>query len=490
MIPPRCLPQLFRRLRTLTSLVLTLACLGFARAESSTPPGCDVFWQWFPEWNLEGDARLKVRIVTPVGEAGSREWQPAPDNPAIMAGPRHLVGLGQALLPLPPGMAARTHLQMCLRVEGLDDTQVLTSNMHAEPAGPDRLLRWQGNPALLRELVVATGSLLQRDRQVGGLRVRLLLAPVLAERAEVLADEAAAVLGAQRHHWRSSDSGKALVILHTDDRGAPPVSLSRSQAVLLRAPSAVFMPGPAFRLSLTRADLRGWFRERFGPTVYEQQPDETANAWFVDGFSLLYALRWAATEEDWPLQDFAAALTALWGQDGLSATGPWLAMKWHTHLRQQGSDGLDPLLRQLVVPADQARPMGRLSSPQAGHRLFAALRPRLGDEPRRDVQQWTQASSPPSLQSNDIGPCFQLLPQERRVLPAPPSAACQGWLGGVTSEASASTRLPVDATERRRASKPSTARASGVSGAASASKTSALKKRGKGSKGKAPRRRS
>jgi hypothetical protein len=418
-------------LRCLAGALLGLAGMAGARAES--PPGCDVFWQLTPEWHSEGNTRLRVRVATAAGEVGSRDWQPAPDNPALLVGPRHLVGLGQALLPLPPALATRSKLQMCLKVEGLDDTQVLASNLHAETAGPDRLLRWQGSPALLQELVVVTGSVLLRDRQVGSLRTRLLLAPSLAERAEPLADAAAAVLAAQRRHWRSTDGGRMLVILHVDDRGAPPVAMARHQAVLLRGGSATFEPGPTLRMTLARADLRGWFRERFGPTLYEQQPDEAASAWFVDGFSLFYALRQAAAEDAWPVADYAAALTALWEQDGLSAHGPWLAMKWHTDLRAQGGEGLDPMLRQLVVPPAQARPVGRLSSPQAGHRLFAVLRPSLGDQPRRDLQGWARAPAP-VLQAADLGPCFHVVAAERRVLVAPPSAACQGWLSGAGSE--------------------------------------------------------
>lgn len=430
-----------------------------------------------PNWSDSG-TRLQVRTATPAGDAGTRDWQPAADDPSLMAGPRHLVALGQALLPLPPAAAARPHLQMCLRVDGLDDTQVLASNLHAEAAGPDRLLRWQGSPALLRDLVVAAGSLQQRERQAGPLRLRLLLAPELADRADALADEAAATLAAHRRFWRSNEAGQAVLLLHADDRGAAPATLARGQALLLRAPSAALAPGAAFRMQLARADLRSWFSNRFGPTVYEQQPDEAASAWFVEGFSLFYALRLAAADDGWPVQDFAGALTALWQQDAAGAsagsTAPWLPLKWHTELREHGGDGLDGVLRRLAVPAAQAKTAGRLSSPLAGHRLFAALRPALGDEPRRDLQQLAQAASagPPraELQAASFGPCFTLLPSERRVQASAASGtspACRAWLAGSAPEAApASAEAPRKPTRAARGTAPR------GSGKAAARKTS------------------
>ena len=443
------LPRLAHLARAWPALLLLAAT---SAAQADTPPGCDVFWLLTPHWSDSG-TRLQVRTATPAGDAATREWQPTPDDPALMTGARHLVALGQALLPLPPTLATRPHLQMCLRVDGLDDTQVLASNLHAEAAGPDRLLRWQGSPALLRELVVAAGSLLQRERQAGPLRLRLLLAPELAERADALADEAAAMLAAHRRFWRSNDTAQAMLLLHADDRGAAPVTLARGPALVLRAPSVALAPGAAFKMQLARADLRGWFRNRFGPTVYEQQPDEAASAWFVEGFSLFYALRLAAADDGWPLQDFAGALTALWQQDAAGpatgTTAPWLPLKWHTALRQRGGgEGLDGVLRRLAVPAEQARTAGRLSSPLAVHRLFAALRPALGDEPRRDLQQLAQAAvaGPPQadLQADAFGPCFTLLPAERRVqAAATPSPACRAWLAGNASDAApASAQAP------------------------------------------------
>jgi hypothetical protein len=414
-------------------LLATLLMAAAAATHAETPPGCEIFWELTPQWS-DSETRLQVRTSTAAGEAGSREWRPTADDPSLMAGARHVVALGQAVLPLPPALASKSHLQMCLRVDGLDDTQVLASNLHAEPAGADRLLRWQGSPALLRELVLAAGSLQQRERVAGALRVRLLLAPALGDRADALADEATATLAAQRRFWRSSEPGQAMLVLHADDRGAAAATLARSQALVLRAPSAALAAGMAFRMQLSRADLRGWFRHRFGPTVYEHQPDEAASAWFVEGFSLFYALRQAAADDGWPLDDFAGALTALWRQDA-PAAALWLPLKWHTDLRKHGGEGLDGVLRRLKVPAGQARTAGRLSSPQATHRLFAALRAQLGDEPRRDVQQGSQALTAGEFQPGSFGPCFTLLPAERRVLASQPSAACRGWLAGTATEA-------------------------------------------------------
>jgi hypothetical protein len=411
-------------LRLVAALLL---CLALTPAHADSPPGCEVYWRLTPQWS-DTAPRLQVRLSVAGAQASVREWRADADNASLMLGPRHFYAHGPSLLSLPPPLANRSSLQMCLSVEGLDETQILASNLHPDSLRPERLLRWQGSPSLAREIVIAAGSLVQRERLATGLQLTLLLPPALADRADALADEAATALASQRRFWQVSDSTKVLLLLHPDDSGAAPSSAARSGALLLRAPSTALVPAAAFRLGVSRTDLRAWFRERFGPTAYEHQPDDSAGAWFVEGFSLFYALRQAA-DGGWPLEDFAATLTALWQQDGTAANAAWLPLQWHTSLRRRGGSGIDGVLRKLVVPATQARAAGRLSTPLAGHRLFAALRPTLGDGPRRAVQHLGGPTADP-LSTDAFGPCFVLTPSERRVRAASPSTACSAWLAG------------------------------------------------------------
>jgi hypothetical protein len=76
-------------------------------------------------------------------------------------------------------------------------------------------------------------------------------------------------------------------------------------------------------------------------------------------------------------------------------------------LRRAGHPGLDAVLRQQLVPAAQARREGPISAPLATHRVVAALRGVLHDQPLRDLQSHIDQGRPFDFGADSLGPCFQ-----------------------------------------------------------------------------------
>jgi hypothetical protein len=142
--------------------------------------------------------------------------------------------------------------------------------------------------------------------------------------------------------------------------------------------------------------------------------------------------------------------------------GEWLALQWHQALRRAGHPGLDAVLRQQLVPAAQARREGPISAPLATHRVVAALRGVLHDQPLRDLQLHIDQGRPFDFGADSLGPCFEpAVPADRTAPPAykPVAGAlqqpdCQGWLGlGPLADATALPRVRADAPAARAGSR-------------------------------------
>lgn len=448
-------------------------------------------------------------------------------NAWLRLAPGSLIFAAPALLPLPAETAGgRASTAMCISVDGLAETDQLLANQgQANPGANagEKVLRLQGPQALARDWVVAAGALQQAERRAEGQTLRAVMAATtpMAFSAEALADAAARQAGQVRRLWADGDAPDQWLMLLPAPADAAPRGLATRQALLLQTPAALALPGREIDSLLLQTALQGWFRERFGPVAYDTRPDDPMNQWFTQGFASFYALRLQGANMQPGLQGantqpgrqgavtlpslnfqpapngpqslaaHAEALTAQLRLGGTQATAaPWLAMRWHTALREQGQPGLDAVLKRQLVPAALARPTGPLSSPLATHKLQASLRHVLAEAPQRDLQQFTATRSGPAtltpqmLGPETLGPCFRLDTSAQQVLPASdgePTAACQAWLNGTP---------PLVATAARQSAQDSgssTAAAKGRSkaGKGKASAKGKAGKSGKSSKGKA-----
>ena len=488
----------------LGALLPLLLALSLPLPVLAAAAGCDLHWQVTPQHDtvppqlavtltLDAGNRSRTELQLPDGSdvallagPGTPALEPVPGRPLVRSlahrpgerlslrfvvmpgastwlrlGPDSLLFAAPALLPLPTERGPSGPLQMCLGVDGLADSDALLANQ-GQTSSAERLLRLQGPATLARDWVVAAGALQQAERRVEGqpLRVVMAAASPMAFNADALADAAARQLASVRRFWGDAEAPGQLLLALPAPADVPARGMTLHQGTLLQLPTLLTLPGSQIDALLMQAAQQAWFRERFGPVAYEQRPDDAMNAWFSQGFAGFYSQRLRTSTGQQSLQAHAAALTSLLQFDaaagaGASAsaapglaplTAPWLAMRWHSALREQGQSGLDAVLKRLIVPAAQARAVGPLSSPLATHRLQAALRHLLADAPRRDLQQWVERSGPPDLNAATLGPCFRYDPGTQQVLPGSdgePTASCQGWLNGSEPPAGSRAKAPM-----------------------------------------------
>lgn len=482
-------------------------------AAAAIPPACDWHWQLLLpadlaapiELTLTLDAGSRSRTELLLPEAAEIALLAGPGTPALEAvsgrprvrsvqhrpgdrlalrfmikpapagglqrGPASLVFAARALLPLP---ADRGSWQMCLAIDGLPPESVLLANQ-GQAAGGERLLRLQGPATLPGHWLVAAGRLQQAERRAEGGTWQVVLpadAPFSAEQVAELGLRQRALVRQLWDDKPSPDPGQAphWLMLGLGPAATPAQGLVLPQAQLLRLPDTA--DPSALEALLLHTTLQAWLRERFGPIAFEPRPDEGMTAWFWDGFATFYRQRLRSATARHSLQAHADELSAQL-QPEATGTAPWLAMRWHTALRAQGSPGLDAVLQRLQVPVAQARATGPLSAPLATHRLQAALRPLLAQAPSADLLQLAGRPAPTLLTPEVIGPCFRLDAAARRIQPASegePSEACRGWLDG-SAPAVAAVARP-DRASKKAVAQPGKAKKPGKATAKPSRKTS------------------
>jgi hypothetical protein len=507
-------PAISRRLLCLAALLLAALATS---TRAATPPACGLYWELsLPATggeatvdvtlSLDAGPRSRIELQLPEGseigllaEPGAPTLEPVPGRPLLrslalrpgertqlrfrlrpgpgawwQAGPGRLMFHAGALLPQPSEIGP---WQMCLGLADAPPEAVLLANQ-GQAGGAEPLLRLQGSTTLLREWLVVAGrpaALLQTPREAEGQALRLLVpadpAPETAARqATDLADAAARQAALLRRHWADGPAPEQWLLAWTVPADAPARGLAVHGGLLLQLPAG--LEAGARDHLLLQTLLQGWLRERFGPVAYEPRADEAMTAWFSRGFASFYAQRLRSAGGQQSLAAHAEALSALLSHNVPGAQGPWLAMHWHTELRQRGRPGLDALLKPLRVPAEQARVSGPWSAPLAPHRLQAALRDVLPDAPPQDVQRLASLAPPTNLTAEVLGPCFRFDAANRRVLPATdgePDAACRSWLEGTPPAAAAGAAAT--AKPAGKAAKPAKTSKAAKSGARPAKKT-------------------
>ena len=416
-------------------------------------------------------------------------WRLQPAGDATQGGhaqltPDWFAFSGQGVLPMPDGVDAAGGGPSCVLLDGLaSPARWASSHGTAEGAGALFVLRASPVPLAQRvQQALYAGGALQWQAAPGVLAVLPAAAP-WPFGGEAVAQAGARALGAQQRQWPAPAQREAvapwlLLVLPTATRGgvsAPDTTLASAwhQALALQLPPGWAGGPPALEAAFTQALARAWTAERFGPLAHAGRGDAALRAWFSEGWADFLAHRSLLREGLWTPDDYANALNARIAaylaeparalpnaQVAAASTqapqlatlqalrGEWLALQWHGALRRAGHPGLDALLRQQLVPADQARRDGPISAPLATHRVVAALRAVLQDQPLRDLQQHIDQGQPFGFDTDSLGPCFVLAtPADRTAAPAyrpVPGAlqqpACQGGLG--TGPLADATALP------------------------------------------------
>jgi hypothetical protein len=448
------------------------------------PDGPDAPW---PLLRADGPAWRTLSHAP--GETVQLQWRLQPTGDATQGGhvqitPDWLAFSGQGVLPMPEGADAPGSGPACVALDGLPVPSRWASS-HGTAEGAGALFMLGPSPVPLAQRVqqaLYAGGALQWQAAPGVLAVLPASAPWPFS-GDAVAQAGARALAATQRQWpapAAGDSGPPwlLLVLPTALRSTaaiPDITMASAwhRALALQLPPGWAGGPPALESAFTQALARAWTAERFGPLAHAGRGDAALRAWFSEGWADFLAHRSLLREGLWTPDDYASALNARIAaylaeparalpnaQAAAASTqapqlatlqalrGEWLALQWHLALRRAGHPGLDALLRQQLVPADQARRDGPISAPLATHRVVAALRAVLQDQPLRDLQQHIDQGQPFGFDTDSMGPCFTLAtPADRMAAPAyrPVDAAlqqpaCQGWLG--TGPLADATALP------------------------------------------------
>jgi predicted metalloprotease with PDZ domain len=251
-------------------------------------------------------------------------------------------------------------------------------------------------------------------------------------------ERSAALVRAQRAFFGEYDFRHYLITLMPN--GLAQGSTGGTQifnAFAMHVPADFEVPGPRFDHLIAHENLHTWVPSRFG--AMDSAPDvndEPLRYWFSEGFTNFLTHRLLVKAGQWSLDDYARTLNtmirqfetsdarerdnravlALFFKDRAIGELPYqrgelLALHWDAQLRERGSS-LAKVLRSLVLP----RPSGVDRPPQAlaTERLFAALEPLLGSQPRADVAALVDAAGPIPYRDTLLGPCFTMQPAEFR----------------------------------------------------------------------------
>ena len=430
------------------------------------------------------------------GETVQLQWLLQPANDTTQGGhvqttPTWFAFSGRGVLPMPDGAGDPGSGVACVAVQGLGPAaRWASSHGSAEGAGALWLLGPSQVPLAQRlQQALYAGGALQWQAAPGVLAV-LPAASTWPTSPTAVAAAGARVLAAQQRQWQQPAGPGSppwlLLVLPAETPGAGLAS-AWHQALALQLPPTWTGDDTALQALLTQAMAAAWTAERFGPLAHAGRGDAMLRAWFGDGWAGFLAHRSLLREGLWTPDDYAAALNARIA-DYLAEParalpnaqvaagsvqapqlailqamrGEWLALQWHQALRSAGHPGLDAVLRQQLVPAAQARREGPISAPLATHRVVAALRSVLHDQPLRDLQSHIDQGRPFDFGADSLGPCFQpAVTADRTAPPAfrPVAGAlqqrdCQGWLGlGPLADATALPRARADAPTTRAGSR-------------------------------------
>lgn len=500
-----------------------------------------------PSQPLQADGPAWRTVSHAPGATVHLQWRLQPTGDTNQGGhvqitPDWLAFSGQGVLPMPEGADASGSGPACVQLDGLPAPARWASS-HGTAEGAGALFVLGPSPVPLAQRVqqaLYAGGALQWQAAPGVLAVLPAAAPWPFS-GDAIAQAGARALAAMQRQWptpagREPGQPWLLLALPTAQRPpatTPPTTVATTptslpettlasawhRALALQLPPG-WAGGPAaLESAFTQALARAWTAERFGPLAHAGRGDAALRAWFSEGWADFLAHRSLLREGLWTPDDYAGALNARVAaylaeparalpnaQVAAASTqapqlaalqalrGEWLALQWHLALRRAGHPGLDAVLRQQLVPADQARRDGPISAPLATHRVVAALRAVLPDQPLRDLQQHIDQGQPFTFDNDSLGPCFALArpadpmaaPAYRPVGDALQQPACQGWLG--TGPLADATALPGRASPQAVRGRPTQAgaRAAAKPAAKAKAKTTKTAKAAKSAKSAPP----
>lgn len=418
---------------------------GWGALQDALAPGAPALADGAGTRPVAGAPALR-NLAHPPGDPVQWTWQLTPAAAdgligTVQLADRWLAFSGAGLLPVPDDLDERNPPVACVQVSGLPAASRWASS-HGLADGTQVLWRIPPGPAPLavrvQQALYVGGALQSATRGPTGGQVTAVMPAEAGWRfdADALAQGGAEALAAQRRQWGDVQAmPRWLLLLLPPPAGSGTADAMGGtawhQSLALQAPADLAVPGPMFDTLVAQALARAWLNDRFGPLAHAGRGDDALRAWYSEGWADYLAHRSLLRDGRWTAADYANELNRKIAQY-LSlpelqlpnaqiasaaarnpavaalpaARGEWLALHWHASLRAAGQPGLEALMRRLLVPMGQARREGPISGPLATHRLVAALRAMLDDQPLRDIQQRIEQGEPWSFGSDALGPCF------------------------------------------------------------------------------------
>lgn len=204
-----------------------------------------------------------------------------------------------------------------------------------------------------------------------------------------------------------------------------------AQAAVLHVSQDPVTSNDSFEFLIGNENLHLWLPNRLGPRPRESADQAPRHYWLSEGFTDYYTHRLLLSGGLWSLDRYAAKLTQMlqgyWRSPARNATaesiaprfhtdnragrqmymrGELLAMGWDRELRRTDADGLDALLRGLMLSSPDA--VDSKTAVPAHERVLTALTKALGDRPREQVRRQVDEGRSFDLDEGLAGPCFQL----------------------------------------------------------------------------------
>jgi len=385
-------------------------------------------------------------VAHALGERVRLHWRLTPAADAERGGgaqtaERWFAFSGPGVLPVPDELDERAPPTACIRLDGLPEGSRWASS-HGNADGASVL--WRVAPAAaplavrVQQALYAGGALQWQTLASGGAALTAVMPAGAGWRfgVDALAQASAEALASQRRYWGELEPAPPWLVLLLPAPVAPAGGdtgggTAWHRALALQASTDLPLPGAGVDALITQALARAWMVDRFGPLAHAGRGDEPLRDWFSEGWAEYLAHRSLLREGRWTPADYAAVLNrkimayldnperalpnvqvaegalmrpALAALPG--ARGEWLALQWHAALRGAGQPGLDAVMRRLLVPAASARREGPISAPLATHRLVAALRAVLDDQPLRDINRFIERGETFAFGPTTLGPCF------------------------------------------------------------------------------------
>ena len=346
----------------------------------------------------------------------------------VILGPDWFHFIGYAVFAVPSSFNDDTRPRMCVTVQATADDDWIVSSFGARRA---RSVTYalRDSPDRLRHAVYFGGKFDVRQREVRGRSIWVARRGPWQFDMDAYADAVTRLVATHRTFWNDFEYPPfAIELLPTHQPVGGAGGTALRNAFVMYAPDDLKVPGEKFEFIIAHEYLHTWIPGRFG----SMGEDEAQRYWFSEGFTDFYTHRLLVRAGVWTFDQYARSLNRKIEQylqsdvraydnervkaDFFSDTsvgalayqrGELLALRWHAKLSERTADGLDAVMRSLLLPQsveEEAKP----PSPLATTRLLDALDTERLSVAHADVERYVEHGELFTFDTETLGPCFEM----------------------------------------------------------------------------------